>query len=175
MRLVINLILICLFFNGVFSQKTIESTLEKFNSNSVSYISINELKSSKDLILLDTRNKEEYKVSKIKGAIWVGHKKFSIDSLIKIFPNKNTPIVVYCSIGVRSEDIGEKLVETGYSNVRNLYGGIFEWKNQGNPVFNSQNDRTEKVHAFSKHWGKLLTNAEKIYTKKSKLLEKNIK
>ncbi|WP_350293041.1 rhodanese-like domain-containing protein [uncultured Croceitalea sp.] len=175
MRLVITLLLICLFWNGVFSQKSIDSTLEKFNQNTVSYVYPNELKSSKNLILLDTRKKEEYEVSKIEDAIWVGYKKFKIDALIEKFPNKNTPIVVYCSIGVRSEDIGEKLLKAGYSNVRNLYGGIFQWKNNGNPVFDNQNNKTEKVHAFSKHWGKLLTNAEKIYTTKSKPVEENIK
>lgn len=175
MRLATTLLLICLFWNGVFSQKSIDSTLEKFNRNTVSYIYTNELKSSKNLTLLDTRKKEEYKVSKIEDAIWVGHKKFQIDALTKKIPNKNTPIVVYCSIGVRSEDIGEKLLKAGYSNVRNLYGGIFQWKNNGNPVFDNQNIKTEKVHAYSKHWGKLLTNAEKIYTTKSKPLEENIK
>ena len=175
MRLAITLLLICLFWNGVFSQKSIDSTLEKFNCNTVSYIYIDELKSSENLILLDTRKKEEYEVSKIEDAIWVGHKKFEIDTLTKKFPNKNAPIVVYCSIGVRLENIGEKLLKAGYTNVRNLYGGIFQWKNNGNSVFDSQNNETEKVHAFSKHWGKLLTNGEKVYATKSKPLEENIK
>ena len=40
-------------------------------------------------------------------------------------------IIVYCSIGVRSEDIGEKLKELGYTKILNLYGGIFDWKNKG--------------------------------------------
>lgn len=172
MRLILSLLLIC-WCNSAFSQKSIDKTLEKFNKNTVEYISVDELKSSKNLVLLDTRKKEEYDVSKIESAIWVGHKKFEIDSIATNFPDKNAALVVYCSIGVRSENIGEKLLKAGYSNVRNLYGGIFEWKNDGNPVYDNQNNKTEKVHAFSKHWGKLLTNAEKIYTTKSKTLEEN--
>ena len=172
MRFVLSLLLICCYSHS-FSQKSIGKTLEKFNRNTVEYISVDELKSSKNLVLLDTRKKEEYDVSKIEHAIWVGYKQFEIDAIKANIPDKNATIVVYCSIGVRSENIGEKLLKAGYSNVKNLYGGIFEWKNDGNPVYDNQNNKTEKVHAFSKHWGKLLTNAEKIYTLKSKALEEN--
>ncbi|GMN09937.1 hypothetical protein MTsPCn9_19800 [Croceitalea sp. MTPC9] len=175
MRIVIYLLLTSVFYTNCFSQKSIEATLEKFNRNTVQYISVDELKSNNDVTLLDTRKIEEYEVSNIKNAVWVGHKKFKIDSVYKIIPDKNTPIVVYCSIGVRSENIGEKLLKAGYTNVKNLYGGIFEWKNKGNHVFDSQKNRTEKVHAFSKHWGKLLTNAEKIYNTKPKALEENFR
>ncbi|WP_394974794.1 rhodanese-like domain-containing protein [uncultured Croceitalea sp.] len=173
MRLSFTTLLIFFALSSIFSQKSIENTLDKFNKNSVNYISIEELKASDSYILLDTRKKEEYLISKIENATWVGYKKFSIATFLDNYPKKDTPIVVYCSIGVRSEDIGEKLLKAGYSNVQNLYGGIFEWKNTGNPVFDNQNNKTEKVHAFSKHWGKLLTNAEKIYSTKSKSLEKN--
>lgn len=175
MRSTVHILFFFFFCVGVFSQKSIDQTLEKFNRNTVTYISVDELKSLNGVALLDTRKKEEYIISKIENAIWVGHKKFRIDSVQKIIPNKNTPIIVYCSIGVRSENIGEKLLQAGYSNVKNLYGGIFEWKNKGNPVFDNQNNQTEKVHAFSKHWGKLLTNAEKIYSTKSKNLEENFR
>ncbi|MDT0606739.1 rhodanese-like domain-containing protein [Croceitalea rosinachiae] len=160
------------FLNFSFAQSTIEKTLRKFNNNSVKYIYLNELKETENPILLDTRKKEEYNVSHLKDAFWVGHKNFELDSVLKYYPNKNADIVVYCSIGVRSENIGEKLLDAGYTNVKNLYGGIFEWINQGNVVYNNENNETEKVHAFSKHWGKLLTNGDKIYTSKSKELEK---
>jgi len=33
---------------------------------------------------------------------------------------------VYCSLGIRSEVIAKKLKKAGYTNVFNLYGGIFE-------------------------------------------------
>ena len=168
MRTALSLFLFCLFLNIGFSQKNIDATLKKLNKNSVPYISVEELASAQNLILLDTRQKEEFTVSKIKNAVWVGYKKFKIEDIQKKIPNRNTPIVVYCSIGVRSEDIGEKLQNHGYTKVKNLYGGIFEWKNKGRAVYNAQNKKTKKVHAFSKQWGKLLTNAEKIYTINSK-------
>lgn len=153
----------CFLFSisAVNSQRTIEKTLEKFNKKSVPYISVEELQTKKNTTILDSREIEEFTISHLKNAIWVGYKDFDITTLnIK---DKNTPIVVYCSIGVRSENIGEKLVANGFTNVKNLYGGIFKWVEKDFPIVDSEGNNTKKVHAFSKHWGKLLTKGEKIY------------
>ncbi len=145
------------------AQKTIAEALKKYNQESVPYIQIEALKDTDTAILLDARAKEEFDVSHLSGALWVGYENFKIATVLKQISDKTVPVVVYCSIGVRSEDIAEKLIAEGYTNVKNLYGGIFEWKNQGNPVYDTSNSSTEKVHAFSKQWGKLLTNADKVY------------
>lgn len=168
MRFFLAALIIACFFSFTFSQKTIDETLQKFNSNSVDYITVDELKTLNQPLLFDTRKKEEFDVSHIKDAQWVGHQTFKIDTILKDYPNKNMPIVVYCSIGVRSENIGEKLLKAGYTNVKNLYGGIFEWVNRENTIVDSDQNETEKIHAFSKHWGKLLTNGDKVYKTKSK-------
>ena len=84
-----------------------------------------------------------------------------MDSLKNI--QKNSRIIVYCSVGYRSERIGEQLLANGYSNVTNLYGGIFEWVNSDYPVVDTNNVKTNKVHAYSKLWGKWLKNGEKVY------------
>ena len=154
---------ICCTVSAV-AQKKLDKTLKKFNRESVPYIQVEEVEQLEELLLLDAREREEFDVSHIKNAIWVGHKKFHLDSVVSKIENKNSTIVVYCSIGVRSENIGEKLMRAGYTNVTNLYGGIFEWKNKGYPVYDNSDSETEKVHAFSKHWGKLLTKGEKVYS-----------
>ena len=115
------------------------------------------------MVILDARQEEEYRVSRIPGAIWIGYKEFEKDKVLDAVPDKDTPLVVYCSIGVRSEKIGEKLKEAGFTDVYNLYGGIFEWKNRGKTVVDQQGEPTEKVHAYSRYWGRFLKNAEKIY------------
>ena len=74
----------------------------------------------------------------------------------------NKSIVIYCSIGVSSENIGEKLVAEGYTNVQNLYGSIFKWVEKEHPIYDNFNQQTNKVHVFSKYWGKLLTKGEKV-------------
>ena len=76
---------------------------------------------------------------------------------------KSDTIVVYCSIGYRSERIGEKLLAAGYKNVFNLYGGIFDWKNNDRVVVDSKNEPTEKVHSYNKTWGLFLDKGEKVY------------
>ena len=145
------------------AQNSIDETLEKLNRGSVPYISALELSDAKQMVLLDTRSREEYDVSHLQDALWVGYDHFSIDSVTRQIPDKNKTVVVYCSVGVRSEDIGEKLIANGYRDVKNLYGGIFEWKNEGYPVYDNSGKKTEKVHAYSKQWGKLLTKGEKVY------------
>ena len=157
---------ISLFFIGtssVLGQKDIGDTLKKWNNESVPYVHVEKRATIENSILLDTRAKHEFDVSHLKNALWVGHEAFRSGAVLMKIADKNAPIVVYCSIGVRSEDIGEKLMAMGYTNVTNLYGGIFEWKNKGNAVFDAEGNETEKVHAFDKVWGKLLTKGEKVY------------
>ncbi|WP_408034045.1 rhodanese-like domain-containing protein [Tenacibaculum sp. 1_MG-2023] len=144
--------------------------MKKHNTESVPYISISELQKEmpfdsaqgNGIIILDAREPKEFEVSHIKNAMCVGYDFFNLENTLKKLPkNKNTKIVVYCSLGIRSEDIAEKLQKENYTNVFNLYGGIFEWKNKGNTIVNPQNNPTEKVHAFNKEWSKWLHKGEK--------------
>lgn len=146
------------------AQKSLSELLNKYNERSVPYISVQELAMPKtNAIILDAREKKEYDVSHLKDAIYVGYIFFELDSIQQKIPGKNSQIVVYCSLGIRSEDIAEKLKKAGYTNVYNLYGGIFEWKNNDFPVYDSEKKETENVHAYNKTWSKWLTKGVKIY------------
>ena len=74
---------------------------------------------------------------------------------------------MYCSIGARSENVGEKFIKKGYTNVFNLYGGIFEWKNLGYQVYDSNGSETENVHVYSEEWGVWLNTGNKVYDAKT--------
>ncbi|MFD2202464.1 rhodanese-like domain-containing protein [Shivajiella indica] len=111
-------------------------------------------------VLLDTREIEEYRVSHLDGAMWVGYEDFSLERVKDI--SKDQPVVVYCSIGARSQDIGKKLKDAGFKEVYNLYGGIFHWVNEEKPVY-SNNLPTKRIHAYSKSWGIWLNKGEKVY------------
>lgn len=115
------------------------------------------------VIILDAREKEEYNISHLKNALFVGYTTFELDSVFRKIPNKNSEIVVYCSIGIRSETIASKLKKAGYSNVFNLYGGIFEWKNNNFTVYNLENAETENVHAYSIDWSIWLKKGKKVF------------
>ncbi|PWL40316.1 rhodanese-like domain-containing protein [Flagellimonas aquimarina] len=170
MRITLNLLFLLVSITSSYAQTFISEILENFNNNTIEYVSVEKLNDMGKSLLLDAREKEEFEISHLKNAIWIGYETFEIARVLKLVPNKEALLVVYCSIGVRSEDIGEKLEKAGYTNVKNLYGGIFEWKNKGYPVYDTDNMETQKVHAYSKYWGSLLTNAEKIYQSKKETI-----
>jgi rhodanese-related sulfurtransferase len=158
------LIISILFTSLGFSQETLDDVLKKYNSESIPYITVKELNTSFDeSFILDARELEEFNVSHIKNATHVGYDDFDIETVTKIISDKSSKIVVYCSLGVRSEDIAEQLKKEGYTHVFNLYGGIFEWKNNDLAVYDDDDNTTENVHAYSKVWGKWLLKGIKIY------------
>ena len=158
------LLLFLLVFYTLNAQETLSQLLKKNNTHSIPYISVQELAMPKtEAIVLDAREKKEFDISHIRNAIHVGYDFFNLDTVAHRIPDKKSIIVVYCSIGIRSEDIGEKLKKAGYENVRNLYGGIFEWKNRDFPIYNRDQIETDSVHVFSEAWRKWLTNGITIY------------
>lgn len=147
-----------------FAQKKLSKLLKQQNTESIPYISVEGLQNeSKNIILLDSREEKEFKTSHLKNAIYVGYDFFNLDSVQSKLKNKNSKIVVYCSLGVRSEDVAEKLKKAGYSNVYNLYGGIFEWKNNDLEVLNLNEKPTDSIHIYSKAWSKWLKKGVKVY------------
>lgn len=107
----------------------------------------------KKIIFLDARELAEYKVSHIKNAKHIGYDNFDMKAVANL--DKNTIIIVYCSVGYRSGKIGKKLRNAGFTSVFNLYGGLFDWANNGNPVYSSSG-KTTKVHPYNGNWGKWL-------------------
>ena len=147
--------------NRMVKSKSYNLLLKTLLKHDVPEISINSLNKIKNnVLLLDAREIAEFNVSHLNNAKYVGYKTFNIDSLHNT--NKNEPIVVYCSVGYRSEKITEKLINAGFTNVQNLYGGIFEWKNKKLDVYNA-NGVTNNVHPYSSTWGIWLKNATKVY------------
>ncbi len=112
-------------------------------------------------VFLDSREKEEYNVSHINNAIYVGDKEFNINKIEQL--PKDADIIVYCSVGVRSDKIAKEIIGAGYTNVQNMFGGIFEWINEGYPVFDSMGKSTQNIHAYSRMWGMFVNSNHKIY------------
>jgi len=160
------LIISVILFTHQISAQQVKSTpykimLNAMLSHSVPEISVDEINSDSKITWLDAREKKEYDVSKIENATWVGYDDFTLDRLSGI--SKDALIVVYCSIGYRSEKVAEQLIKAGYSNVKNLFGGIFEWKNEEQVLLDSTNNETNKIHGYSKIWGVWLNKGEKVY------------
>ena len=124
-------------------------------------VSVEQCPNPEQAVFLDARAKTEYEVSHIPTSRWVGFSAFSKKDVRDLDPSK--PVVVYCSVGYRSEKITRRLKKMGFSNVRNLYGGIFAWKNQGRQVVNTQGQPTDRVHTYNKKWGQWLFKGTKVH------------
>ena len=112
-------------------------------------------------VLLDARSPEEYAVSHLPDAR-------RVDPTAQTFPDldslsRDTPIVVYCSVGYRSARITTRLQEQGFTQVANLKGSIFRWANEGRPIV--RNDKPVRaVHPYDRTWGTLLNDDLHAYT-----------
>ncbi|MEM1219176.1 MAG: rhodanese-like domain-containing protein [Bacteroidota bacterium] len=133
------------------SAQEFDQKVEDLLNFTVPVIGVDELYQQKNKpILLDARPQEEFVISHLEGARRIGFRDFNYEALVGIA--KDEEIVVYCSVGYRSEKIGEKLQKMGYSNVKNLYGSLFEWANRGYPLVNAQGESTKEVHTYNARW-----------------------
>ena len=134
--------------------------LDDLLSHTVTEVDVQQVEKMPNTVFIDAREKSEYEVSHIEGAIWAGYDDFDLARLASL--SSDQAVVVYCSVGYRSEKITEQLIKAGYHNPSNLYGGIFEWVNQGKSVVNAKGATTD-VHAFNRKWGKWLRAGDKVY------------
>ncbi|MGI9160455.1 MAG: rhodanese-like domain-containing protein [Saprospiraceae bacterium] len=138
-----------------------DALLRTLLSHDVPEISVPEAqKSGGQTFWLDAREQREYELSHIKGALHVGYESPDLQVLRQI--PKDARIIVYCSVGYRSEKIAKRCQTAGFKQVYNLYGGIFEWVNQGNTVVNADGP-TEQVHTYDKKWSLWLERGVRVF------------
>lgn len=111
-------------------------------------------------VLLDVREAEEFAVSHLAGAIRIDPDAAPDDVLRAIGPHlAGRDVVVYCSVGVRSTELAERvraeLLRRGATRIANLSEGIFGWHNAGRPLVQG-NHATPYVHPYDLFWGRLV-------------------
>ncbi|NEQ30478.1 MAG: rhodanese-like domain-containing protein [Leptolyngbya sp. SIO4C5] len=109
------------------------------------------LQTDSPILLLDTRTASEFAVSHLKDARHAP----TVQAAMQQAPAPDFLIVTYCSVGYRSSRLTQQLQRQGYSSVYNLEGSIFDWMNQGYPVFQA-GQITHAVHPYSPLWQGLL-------------------
>ncbi len=137
--------------------------LDSLYKKDIPYITVDDflVLNKNEVFVLDARETEEFKVSHLKNARHVGYFWFDMRNIYDI--PRTAPVVVYCSVGVRSAKIVSKLQKAGYAQVFNLYGGIFEWVNSGQPVYKLNGVQTSEVHTFNADWDKWLIKGTKVH------------
>jgi rhodanese-related sulfurtransferase len=110
-------------------------------------------------VLLDARTADEYAVSHLKNAARIDPYRPLLRPL-RGFP-KDTPVVIYSSVGYRGARVANWLSGLGYTRVTTLDGSLFQWANEGRPVFRDDRPVLE-VHPYDHRWGLLLESHYRI-------------
>lgn len=102
-------------------------------------------------VVLDVREKEEYREGRLEGAVSVprGFLEMKMDAEV---PDKSTPIIAYCAGGVRSLLAGKVMKEMGYEDVTSMSGGYTAWKNEGYPFVQDRQFTQEQLTRYSRHF-----------------------
>jgi len=102
-------------------------------------------------LLLDVREKEEFRDGHLRGAVSLprGFLEILVEGKV---PDKARTIVAYCQSGTRSLLAGRVLKEMGYADVRSLSGGYGAWKNGGFPWAQDRQFTQEQLSRYSRHF-----------------------
>lgn len=91
------------------------------------------VKKGEKLLLVDTREDNEWAKGRISGAIHLGKGVIERDVEAAI-PDKGAEIILYCGGGFRSALSADNLQKMGYTNVISMDGGWRSWTEAGGPV-----------------------------------------
>lgn len=113
-------------------------------------------------VWVDTREAREFAVSHIPGAVRLDPdlKGKALETALSALP-KDKPVIVYCSVGVRSSTIARRIQAISSTDVRNLEGGIFQWTIDGRPLVDANGTPTTKTHGYDRNWGGLLPDGKR--------------
>ncbi|MCS6926938.1 MAG: molybdopterin-synthase adenylyltransferase MoeB [Candidatus Binatia bacterium] len=102
-------------------------------------------------VLLDVREREEYREGHLEGAVSLprGFLEIRVEETI---PDKSTPIIAYCAGGIRSLIAARTLKEMGYENVVSMAGGYTAWKNAGNKWVADRQFTPEQITRYARHF-----------------------
>jgi rhodanese-related sulfurtransferase len=88
-----------------------------------------------DFIILDVRTPAEFTAGHIEGGLnaCVNCQNPAFDDVLAAF-DKNKTYLVYCGVGGRSATATGIMIDSGFTNVYNMTGGITQWLADGLPV-----------------------------------------
>ena len=117
---------------GASSTATLEADTASTMSNDLTPL---ELKAALDrgdkLVLVDVREPQEYEINRIPGSVLIPLGE--IPRRYEELGDKDGLVVTQCKSGVRSAKAAAFLRTAGFTNVKNLTGGILGWIDQVDP------------------------------------------
>jgi len=104
-----------------------------------------------EYVLLDVREKEEYREGHLDGALSLPRGFLEIRAE-QALTDRAAPIIAYCAGGTRSLLAARVLKEMGYGNVVSMSGGYTAWKNAGYPWKQDRQFSAEQLTRYSRHF-----------------------
>jgi rhodanese-related sulfurtransferase len=128
---VLFLILIsgCIGQNSGSNSNNEQLSPSKINQNELSDL----IQRGGDFLLIDVRTEGEYSQGRLPGAIVIPYDEFEA-RYTEILEYKNKLVVLYCHVGGMGDYAGSVLLKSGFTNVKNLDGGINGWINSGGKI-----------------------------------------
>ncbi len=110
-----------------------ETKEERKMTNGIPQMTVQELKQRRDageeIFVLDVREPFEYQIAQMGGTLIPLN---DVPQRLGEIP-RDREVVVQCKSGGRSQRAAEFLQQSGYTNVKNLAGGILAWADQIDP------------------------------------------
>ncbi|NGN95597.1 adenylyltransferase/sulfurtransferase MoeZ [Nocardioides sp. KC13] len=92
---------------------------------------------SRDFVLVDVREPNEYEINKIPGAVLIPKGEFlngnAIPQVAELTGGGAKPLVFHCKSGVRSAEVLAIAKGAGYADAVHVGGGVVAWVNQIDP------------------------------------------
>ena len=133
--------------------KTYSDLLQEVKGE-VKQVSLDDLKARlekrEDLVLVDVREKDEYRQGFIPGAVHVPRGFLEMQAESKL-PDKGAKLVVYCAGGIRSAFAAKSLQDLGYAHVESANPGFVRWKDSGYPVEKPPELTPAQLERYSRH------------------------
>lgn len=83
------------------------------------------------ILIVDVRTRQEYLAGHLKGA---RHAPLGKTGQLMANTDRDTPLVLICKTGHRSQAAARELLDLGFTQVHHLAGGIDRWRSQGMPL-----------------------------------------
>ena len=109
------------------------------------------LRQEQAIVLVDTRERPEFDVGHLGGAILLPPAQLADEPLE--LP-EDALVVTYCTAGYRSGLAAVELEQRLGRDVYSLTGGIIGWFNSGGPIVDKQERAADQIHPYSDEWKK---------------------
>jgi adenylyltransferase/sulfurtransferase len=83
--------------------------------------------------LVDVRNANELDICKLEYDAWIPLPEFG-SRWEELADKKDTELVIYCRSGGRSGQVTQFLQQQGFTNVKNMIGGMLRWSDEVDPT-----------------------------------------